>query len=164
MSFDHTFEAPIVRHSMGTNAKGELFYTVVFVPPEIVSALPGGGPIRIVGEVAEMPVKGALMPTAGRRYLVVPKGLMRERGLGVEDEVEVRFSLTDPDAVDIPEALCLAVHAENEIADAWDALTPGKQRALAYRVDSAKRADTRDKRVAEIVSTLRAGRDPTARR
>lgn len=164
MSFDHAFEVEIVRHSMGTNAKGELHYTVVFAPSEVVAALPGGGPLRVAGEVAEMPVEGALMPTDGRRYLMVPRDLMRERGLKVGDTVEVRLSLSDPDAVDVPNDLRLALNAEAELAGAWDALTPGRRRGCAHRVASAKRSETRAKRVDEIVAALREGRDPMARR
>ena len=149
---------------MGTNTKGELHYTVVFAPPELVAALPGGGPLRVTGEVAEMPVEGALMPTGGRRYLLVPRDLMRERGLEVGATVEVRLSLADPDAVDIPSELRLALNADAGLADAWGALTPGRRRGSAHRVASAKRAETRAKRVDEIVAALREGRDPMARR
>ena len=163
MSFDHAFEAEIVRHSMGTNARGELHYTVVFLPADVTAALPGGGPLRAAGEIAEMPIEGALMPTGGRRYLMVPRPLMRGRGLEVGDAVEVRLSLADPDAVDVPSELRVAIHAEEAIASGWDALTPGRKRGLAHRVVSAKRAETRAKRVAEIVTALREGRDPTAR-
>ena len=163
MNFEYAFEAPIVRHSMGRNARGELFYTVVFVPDDLSSALPAGGPLRVRGEVAETPVEGALMPTGGRRYLMVPRALLRERGLDVGDEVEVRFSLADPDAVDLPAELRLAIDADDALADAWAALTPGRQRALAHRVASAKRAETRATRTEEIVRALREGRDPTAR-
>ena len=164
VSFEHAFEAEIVRHFMGTNARGELFYTVVFVPPEVLAALPAGGPIRVEGEIAELPFTGALMPTAGRRYIMVPTALMRERSIAVGDEVEVRFSLADPDAVDVPDELRLALRAEEAVADAWDTLTAGRRRALAHRIASAKRAETRENRTAEIVGALRDGRDFLARK
>ena len=158
-TFDHTFEATIERHHMG----GDLHYTVVFAPPDVVAVLPGGGPLRVRGELAEMPVEGALMPVRGRRYLLVPAPLLRERGLAVGDSVEVRLSLADPDAVEVPSELRLAIHAEDALARAWEALTVGRRRGLAHRVASAKRADTRAKRVSEIVAALREGRDPSAR-
>ena len=163
MAFDHSFEATIVRHHMGTNAGGDLYYNVVFVPGEIVARLPGGGPLRVRGELAEMPVEGALMPVRRRRYLLVPAPLMRERGLAVGDAVEVRLSLADPDAVDVPDELRLALNAEDTLAEAWGALTVGRRRGLAHRVASAKRTETRAKRVDEIVAALREGRDPTER-
>lgn len=158
--FDHAFDTVIERHHMG----GELYYTVVFVPDPLAAALPSGGPLRVEGELAEMPVEGALMPVRGRRYLLVPAALMRERGLAVGDAVEVRLSLADPDVVDVPPDLRLALHAEEALAEVWDALTVGRRRGLAYRVASAKREATRAKRVDEIVTALREGRDPTARR
>lgn len=143
---------------------GDLYYTVVFAPPETVAALPDGGPLRVRGELAEMPVEGALMPVRGRRYLLVPARVMRERALAVGDVVEVRLSLADPDAVEMPTELRLAVNAEDALSEAWEALTVGRRRGLAYRVASAKRPETRAKRIDEIVSALREGRDPTARR
>ena len=41
--YPYEFSGPITRHSMGTNAKGELFYTVVWLPEELEEALPCGG-------------------------------------------------------------------------------------------------------------------------
>ena len=163
MSFDYSFEAPIVRHSMGSNAKGELVYTVVFVPPSIVGALPDGGPLRVKGEIAEMPVSGALMPVRAQRYLMVPRTLMRERGVRVGEDVEVRFSLVDPNDLDLPNELSRVFKMVPTLLPAWNALTPGRRRGAAHHVASARRSETRDKRARKIADALREGRDPTAR-
>ena len=72
----------------------------------------------------------------------------------VGDNVTVRFRVADQDHVDVPVALEDAVTANAEATAVWDELTPGKRRALAHHVRSAKTGKTRSKRVAEAMAAL----------
>jgi uncharacterized protein YdeI (YjbR/CyaY-like superfamily) len=70
---------------------------------------------------------------------------------------EVRFRLEPQDEVEIPASLVAAL-GENEAAEArFGALTPGKQRALAHRVMSAKTEPTEIRRVVEVIVWLASG-------
>ncbi len=50
--------------------------------------------------------------------------------------VELRFNIANQDSVDLPEELLGALFADKAAQQAWDRLTPGKQRGLAYFVGS----------------------------
>ncbi len=90
--------------------------------------------------------------------------LRRAAGLSVGDLVEVRFNVADPAAVTVPDELAAALRMRQPAAQAWAALTPGRQRALAAHVASARTAPTREARVARLVAALAAGKNPLARR
>lgn len=156
--YPFAFDAPIARKSLGT-----LRYTVVFAPPEIVAGLPveKARHIRIEADVAGFPLRGALQPARGRWFLMLPKALFKATGVAIGDVVSVHFRLDDPEQVELPEELATLLGASAKFRKGWDALSVGKQRALAYRVASAKRAPTRAARVEEIRDLL-SGKMPPA--
>lgn len=161
MFFPYGFETRIAHHDLGTYR-----YTVVWLDEDIAADLPFDGQprLRIVGEVADVPIEGAWQPSRGRWYLMLGKPLLKAAGKGVGDEVEVRFRLAPPDDVVLPEALERALDADPQARSAFELQTIGKQRALAHRVGSAKGAATIARRVAEVLDAL-AGRDvPTLSR
>lgn len=150
------FEAAIARHSMGTNARGELFYTVIYVPASILEALGDAfkPKLRVEGEIADIPFNAALMPSRGQVYIMAPKAVLSQIEPDASLRVEVRFRIANQDAVDMPADLELALQQSPEAQSAWDALTPGKRRGLAYRVASAKTPATIQKRIAEVFDAL----------
>lgn len=154
--YTHEFEGAVARHLIG----GTLRYTVVWCPPEIAATLPfATNPrLRIEADIAGHPVHGAWQPAGGRWYLMLPKALLKEAALAVGDVIPVAFRVVDQARVDVPEELEAALARDARARRAWAALTPGAQRGLAYRVASAKRAETRAARVTEVLDALRAGR------
>lgn len=150
------FEAPVSRHSMGTNSRGELFYTVIYVPPHILADMGEAyhPKIRVEGEVADLPFSAALMPSRGQVYLMAPKALLKQIDEGAGELLNVRFKIADQDAVDVPPALADALERRADAAEAWEVLTPGKRRGLAYRVGTAKTAPTIAKRIKEVFDAL----------
>ena len=152
MSFyPYAFTTPIVHHMVGTYK-----YTVVFLAAELHDELPLDTypRLRVSGEVGGQPFEGAWQPVRGRWYLMLSKGLLRNGGMEIGDEVEVRFLVEDQDAVSVPTALRRALREESAAEAAWQELTAGKQRALAHRVASAKTEPTRMRRVAEVIAAL----------
>lgn len=150
--YPYTFETEIVRHNVGYG------YTVVFLDPALHDQLPldEHPRLRMSGEINEYPVSGAWQPSRGRWYLMLNKKLLRDGGFQIGDEVEVRFRVEDQDAVDVPEALRQALAASETATAAWNELTPGKQRGLAYQVASARTEPTRRRRVAAVLDALLA--------
>ncbi|MEM1063062.1 MAG: YdeI/OmpD-associated family protein, partial [Planctomycetota bacterium] len=59
-----------------------------------------------------------------------------------------------------------ALAADGQFRSAWDELPPGRRRGLCYRVDTAKRPETRARRVAEVREEVLVGpaEPPPARR
>ncbi|MEL6584619.1 MAG: YdeI/OmpD-associated family protein [Pseudomonadota bacterium] len=150
--YPHSFEAPIVEHWF----EDKFAYKVVWLPADIAAALPFKTypRLRVVGEMADHPFKGACMPVRGVWYLMVSPAIMKAAELSLGDEIEVRFDIDDQTAVDIPPALATALREDSAFGDLWAALTPGKQRGFAHRVAAAKRPETIKKRLAEIREAL----------
>lgn len=152
--FPHEFDALIEHHDVGTYR-----YTVVFLPDEIARSLPFDvhPRLRISGELDGHPFTGAWQPVKGRRYLMLGKPLLKTTGLSVDCFATVRFRVEPQDEVEVPPALVTAIREEATASTRWDALTPGKQRALAHRVLSAKTPATTERRIGEVVSWLATG-------
>lgn len=114
--------------------------------------------VRIEGEIADVPVRGAWMPVGdGRRYFIVSPEIKKQTGYDVGDLVEMRFRIDDQDYVDVPPALAAALKADRSARDEWDKLTAGKKRMFTNHVMSAKTAPTEQKRVDEALVAVRDG-------
>jgi uncharacterized protein YdeI (YjbR/CyaY-like superfamily) len=109
----------------------------------------------VEGEVADVPVSGAWLPTGdGRRYFILSPRVLREAELVVGEVAEMRFAVSDQNAVDTPGVLSEALQRDPRAHAAWMALTPGKQRGLAYRIHGARTDGTRAKRLTEVLALL----------
>lgn len=153
--YDNSFMAPIAHLSFETYA-----YTVVYLPDDVISALPTDlyPRPRVEGEMNEHSFEAACMPTAeGQYYLMVSKAMMKRIGAEFGDEIEVRFSLADQDAVNVPDEILHALSQDEQADQVWESLTPGRQRGLSYMVASAKREQTRQKRAAKLIEGLNSG-------
>ncbi|MEL6962054.1 MAG: DUF1905 domain-containing protein, partial [Pseudomonadota bacterium] len=100
--YTHEFEAVIDRHGVGKTKV--IFYKVLFMPPCFEEELPFAEypRLRVEGEIAEVSVRGAWIPTGdGRRYFIVSPEVRKQTGLDVGDLVEMRFRIDDQDHVDV---------------------------------------------------------------
>lgn len=153
--FDYAFEDAIDRFGVGRTRK--VWYSVLFLPPAIESTLPFARypRLRVDGEIGDVPVTGAWMPTGdGRRYFIVAPRVFRDASVGVGSIVEMRFRIADQDAVDMPDALTVALSRDAAAAAGWAKLTPGKQRGFTHVIHGAKTVPTRARRVAEVIAAL----------
>lgn len=141
-------------------------YTVVYLPVSMEDELPlhKNPRLRVEAEVREVEMNIALQPAGGRWYLTLSRRVLRETGLELGDEVRVRLRVADQDAVDVPAELLTGLAADAKASATWATLTPGKKRGFAYRVSSAKRPETRAKRLAEVLGELSGTRRPKKRR
>ena len=92
---------------------------------------------------------------------LIAEGLMRPAGLAAIEAAKVDGSWSSIDHVEdmvMPDDLAAALAADPHAQRFWDALPPG-QRKLTFRwIGSAKRAETRERRVAETVRAAAEGR------
>lgn len=94
---------------------------------------------------------------------LLAEGLMTEAGLRAIEAAKADGSwdaLTDSDALIVPDDLAAALAATAEAARGFDALRPSAKKPLLFWVTSAKRPETRARRVAEIVRHVAVGRSP----
>jgi hypothetical protein len=95
----------------------------------------------------------------GGENLVGLSKAVREACGGVQagDEVEVEIVLDEaPREVEVPPALAAALETEPGLRARFDALAYTHRKEMARSVAEAKREETRERRVADILSRLRA--------
>ena len=94
----------------------------------------------------------------GEPCLRFGKGWLWDAGLAVGAVVPVTVAEDpDPDRVDLPDGLEAALDLDPVASAAWNALTPGRQRTLAYGVGRAKRPETRGRRALALLDQVKAG-------
>jgi hypothetical protein len=156
--YPYRFEGPLARHGVG-RAK-VVWYTVLFLPDELAAELPFDQHprLRVEGEIADVPVQGAWMPTGdGRRYFMVSPAVLKAARPEPGQLLEMRFRIDDQERVDVPEALAAALARDGEAAAAWDALTPASAAASRTWSRRPKTPPTQARKVAEVIEALRAG-------
>jgi hypothetical protein len=150
-SYPYQFETTIERIKYG-----RMFYAGVFLPDDILSALPQARErgFRLVGEVGGLMSEFGLMAVKTRRFVVLSKGFLAQAQLKTGDGVVFRFSPVDPNGLEIPMELEQALRSNRAAALVWDKLTSGKKRECAQRVASAVQEATRFKRAHQMVEGL----------
>jgi uncharacterized protein YdeI (YjbR/CyaY-like superfamily) len=94
---------------------------------------------------------------------LVAGGLMREPGLRAIERAKANGSwsaLDDVEALVIPNDLAAAFAAAPGTRDGFDALSRTNRRNILQRIATAKRPDTRARRIAAAVSAVAEGRSP----
>jgi Bacteriocin-protection, YdeI or OmpD-Associated/Domain of unknown function (DUF1905) len=149
--FTHRFEAAVALHPLG-----KIHLTVVYLASDIAALLPFDQHprLRVEADVGGVPVKGAWQPAGGRWFLMLPKAALKQAGIAVGRVVDVAFKVLPQDDVDVPVELAAELSAKPKVRQAWAGLTAGTQRGLSHMVASAKRSDTRAKRVAQVVAVV----------
>ncbi len=163
--YKYEFNGRIQKHSVGINKRGELYYTVIFLPDELVSILPVKQypRLRVEGEMHNLPFQGALQPSKGRYYLLLSQRFLKENELSLGDDIEVRFNIGDQDYVEMPTELEQALRQHSEAKALWDSFTPGKKRGFATTVASAKRVETRQARAQKMIQYILERKNPAGR-
>lgn len=153
MSGDYTYQFTAVLSKLDY---GRMAYDVVYLPDDLVDRLefPTGKRLRIDGEICGVRFGPAILPSGGRFYIIVSGKLQRECLIHPGDDVDVCFDIADPNRVDIPTELEHAIAANDPASVKWNNLSAGKKRGMCYRVSSAKRIETKERRIEEIIAEL----------
>jgi hypothetical protein len=96
----------------------------------------------------------------GGEFLVgLNRAVRREAAVEAGDTVDVELALdTAPREVAVPEALADALAADPDARMAFDRLAYTHRKEYARWIEEAKRADTRQRRVAQALQMLREGK------
>jgi hypothetical protein len=145
-----TFEGRVVRVTLGRAT-----YTILPLPPDVAAALEASAARRVEGEIAEHPVNLALSrgPAADGPFLWTSRSLLARIGLAPGEPAEVRLRPASAEAVETPDDLAAALRARGLTAS-WEALAPGRRRGMIYRIESARTAATRSRRIAVMVDQI----------
>lgn len=133
--------------------------TGIPVPDEVLTALGPGRRFALrvtLGQHAFRTTTGTVDGT-----VMIPVSAAAREAAGVEAgqelDVDVELDL-EPRTTELPADLAAALAAEPQARAYYDGLTASRQKAYATWVDSAKKPETRDRRLAETVQLLLAGR------
>ena len=159
----YTFEfvAPVERHEFKNFG-----YTCVYFPGSMEDELKlrDNPRLRVEWEVAEFELNSAVQPSDEGWYLTLPQRVLKATGIALGDEVRVRLRVADQAKVDVPEELLKGLATDKAASATWQDLTPGKKRSFAWRVSSAKRPETKNKRLKRVLDELSGRRKPKKQR
>ncbi len=133
--------------------------TGIVVPPEVIEAFGAGKkpPVHIVlNGVYEYRSTVAVM---GGEYMIPFSSDHRKKsGLEGGDSIEVDLTLdTAPREVEVPPALAAALAEDPAAKEAFDKLSNSKKKVHTLSVESAKTDETRERRVAKAIESLKSG-------
>ena len=130
--------------------------TYVLVPREVEKKLGLKGRPKIQSVIAGHPYRGSLMPTPEGFGLGVLKAIQRSAGVSRGDTITVELELdTAPRVIDPPSDLARALAKDWEAATGWAKLSYTNKREIALSLEAAKRAETRERRLAAALERLR---------
>ena len=135
----------------GLNATG------IRVPPEVVASLGKGKKPPVKVTLAGYTYRSTVAVYGDAFLLPLAQEHRQAAGVKAGDEVEITLELDEePRTVELPDDLAAALDAAGARA-AFDKLAPSARKEHVRQVETAKAQDTRDRRVAKIVSSLSGG-------
>ncbi|MEM0947570.1 MAG: YdeI/OmpD-associated family protein [Pseudomonadota bacterium] len=134
---------------------GKSTYTVLRLPDEVARELAAQGAKRVEGEIEEHPVNLAMSraPVVDGVFLWAGKNLLDQLDVVPGQQLDVRLRKAPDDHVDVPDDVTARLRAAG-LSEEWAALTAGKQRGLLHQISTAKRPETRAKRIDALISGL----------
>lgn len=128
--------------------------TGIEVPEPVVASLESGKKPAVVVDVNGFEYRSTIAVMGGRYLIPFSSDKRAATGLAGGDPITVTLTLdTAPRTVQVPDDLAAALEGAG-VREAFDGLAPSRQKAHVTAVETAKAADTRDRRVAKIVVDL----------
>ncbi|MGH9812196.1 MAG: YdeI/OmpD-associated family protein [Candidatus Acidiferrales bacterium] len=147
------FQARPVRHPKA--AKGGSL-TLLNVPKVVSKKL--RGMTKVEGTMNGHPFRAALKPNpSGGHWLRVNKAMREGAGADAGDTVKLAILGPEPEPT-VPADLRVALTASHKAMTLWKDLTPIGRRDWIRWIDSAKRPETRARRVTRTVEQLSSGK------
>lgn len=133
--------------------------TGISVPEDIVSALDAGRRAPVVVTINGQSYRSSIAVMGGQNMVGISAANRELTGAAAGDCVEVDIAVdTEPRVVAIPDDLAAALDADQEAKAFYATLNYSSQRRYVEPVADAKTADTRARRIAKIVTDLKAGK------
>lgn len=129
------------------------------VPDEVVEALGSGKRPAVTVRIGSHSYRSTVAVMDGMFMLPLSAENRSAAGLAAGDEVEVEVELdTEPRVMAVPDDFAAALDAEPRARQTFDGLSYSLQRYHVEQVTGAKSDETRQRRIAKSVATLREGR------
>ncbi|MFE5325298.1 YdeI/OmpD-associated family protein [Embleya sp. NPDC056575] len=126
------------------------------VPPEVVAALGKGARPPVTITVNGHSWKSRVALLRGRHLLGLSNANRRAAGVAIGEEVEVELRLdTEPRVVVEPPDFAQALDDDPVARTAYDNLAYSHKREHVRAIETAKRPETRQRRIEKVITTLR---------
>ncbi len=131
--------------------------TGIEVPDVVVAALGSSRRPAVHATIAGHTYRTSVASMRGRFMLPISAAVRAAAGLAAGDEVDVELELdTEPRAVAIPPDLVDALSCHGAAGRRFADLSYSNQRRFVLGIEGAKTGETRRRRIAKTVETLRA--------
>jgi hypothetical protein len=125
------------------------------VPPELVGSLGGGKRPRVTVTINGHSWTTRIAIMRGRNLIGLSNANRRAAGIDTGDLVEVALELvTEAPRVVEPPDLAAALDADPIARAAYEGLTYGRRRMIVHAIETAKRPETRQRRIQNSVEDL----------
>ena len=133
--------------------------TGIRVPDEVVESLGAGKRPPVTVTINGVSYRSTIAVMDGAYMVSVSAENRAATGVKGGDEVDVDIELdTAPRTIDVPEDLAAALDAEPRARATFDALSNSNQGWHVLQVTGAKTDETRQRRIAKSVASLREGK------
>ncbi len=130
--------------------------TFVGIPREVAEKLGLSRRPKIQAVIAGHPYRGSLMPSNDGFCLGVLKAIQEAAGVTRGDTITVEMALdTAPRVIEPPADLAKALRRDKQAAAAWAKLSYTNKREIATSLEEAKKQETRERRLAAALASLR---------
>ena len=129
--------------------------TGIEVPADVVEALGAGKRPAVTVTVGPHTYRTTVAPMAGKYYIPLSAENRGAAGVEADDDVEVDIDLdTEPRVMEAPPDLAQALSLDEEAQDFFDTLSYSHRRAYVDWITSAKKPETRERRIGQAVEML----------
>jgi hypothetical protein len=149
------FEARLFRHPKTAKTGSR---TLLNVPKVVSKKLPSRGMTKVEGTINGHPFRAAVEPnTSGSHWLRVNKAMREGAGADAGDMVKLVILEPEPEST-VPADLRVALAASHEAKTLWKDLTPTGRLDWIRWIVSAKKPETRARRITRAVESLSSGK------
>lgn len=148
-------------HKFKTKLLGlEGMETAALKPPfDVPTTFGRKGRVPVKGTINGFPFRSSLMNMGQGHMMVVNAQLRAGAKCKAGDTVDVVMDVDEePRVVETPAYLKKIIGADAKLKAAWEKLSYTHQKEYVREIDGAKREETREKRIAQMLDNLRTGK------
>jgi hypothetical protein len=139
-------------------------WTFLAVPFDVAAAFGSRARVAVRGTINGAPFRNSLLPNGdGTHSMPVNKDLQALAGARAGDTVAVVMDVDrEPRTVTVPADLCAALEKAGSLAERFASLSVSHKREFLDWIESAKKEETRSRRIDKTLEMLAAGKSPKA--